>query len=228
MMKRVGWLTTVALAAAIASGSMVSRPAETPQVSAAQLEVLAGALAAAPAEALDAQAPAAQSIVTDPPGTAAAVDMFLKIEGVDGESDDATHKGELEIESFSWGASNPAAGAHGGGGGAGKVSMQDISFVMKTSKASPKLFLMCATGEHIKSATITLRKAGREQQEYLTIKLENVQITSYQIGGNGETPTDQVSINFTKIEFEYKPQKPDGSLDAPVKAGYDLKKNEKV
>jgi type VI secretion system secreted protein Hcp len=91
--------------------------------------------------------------------------------------------------------------------------------------------LACANGEHIKTATLVCRKAGKEQQEFLTIKLSDILVSSYQTGGSshGEVvPMDQISLNFAKIEYDYKPQKADGSLDSSVKAGYDLKANKKV
>lgn len=161
----------------------------------------------------------------------AAADFFLKIEGVDGESTDAKMKGQIEIDSFSWGETQMGTGGHGGGGGGGKVSMQDLHFTTKVSKASPKLMLSCATGEHFKKAVLTCRKAGKEQHDYLIITLSDVLVSSYQVGGSGHgnvIPTDQVSINFAKIEWEYKPQKPDGTMDSPVKAGYNLAENKKV
>ncbi len=161
----------------------------------------------------------------------AAVDYFLKIKGVDGESTDAKHKGEIDVESFSWGATNSGSQAWGGGGGAGKVAMQDFHFVMKHSKASPKLMLACATGEHIPEAILVCRKAGGDQQEFLTIKMSDLLVSSYQTGGSGHSdivPTDQISLNYAKIEFEYKEQKADGTLGGAVKAGYDLKANKKV
>lgn len=160
-----------------------------------------------------------------------AADYFLKIDGIDGESNDAKHSKEIEIESFSWGASNAGSHAGGGGGGAGKVSMQDFHFTMRVNKASPKLMLACANGEHIKTATLVCRKAGKEQQEYLTYKMSDVLVSSYQTGGSDSgdaVPMDQVSINFTKVEVEYKAQKADGSLDSPIKAGWNLKENKKV
>lgn len=160
-----------------------------------------------------------------------AADFFLKITGVDGESTDDKHKGEIELESWSCGATQTGTGHSGGGHGAGKVSMQDFHFVMKVSKASPKLFLGCATGEHFKDATMVARKAGKEQQEYLKIKLTDVLVSSYQQGGSGGShivPTDQISFNFAKIEIEYKEQKSDGTLGGAVKAGYDMKANKAV
>lgn len=161
----------------------------------------------------------------------AAVDYFLKLQGVDGESPDHKHKGEIEIESWSWGETQSGTHERGGGGGAGKVQMQDFHFVMKVNKASPKLLQMCATGEHIKEATMTCRKAGKEQQEFLKYKFTDLLVSSYQTGGSAGSdviPTDQISLNFAKIEVEYKEQKPDGTLGGAVKAGYDLKANKVV
>ncbi len=158
----------------------------------------------------------------------AAVDFFLKLEGIEGESQDAKHQKEIDLESWSWGETQAGAHASGGGGGAGKVSMQDFHFVMKVNKSSPKLMLACATGEHIKSALLTCRKAGKEQQEYLKVKLTDCLVSSFQTGGAesaGIVPTDQCSLNFAKIEYEYKEQKPDGSLGGAVKAIYNLKEN---
>ncbi len=161
----------------------------------------------------------------------AAVDYFLKIDGIEGESQDDKHAKEIEIESWSWGETQSGSSAYGGGGGAGKVAMQDFNFVMKHNKASPKLFLACATGEHIPKGILTCRKAGKEQQEFLKVTFTDLLVSSYQTGGSsaGELiPMDQISLNFAKIETEYKEQKPDGSLGGTVKAGYDLKKNKAV
>lgn len=160
-----------------------------------------------------------------------AVDYFLKIDTVDGESHDSKHKGEIDLESWSWGATQPGAHAAGGGGGAGKVSMQDFHFTMKVNKASPKLMLACATGQHLKSAVLTCRKAGKEQQEYMKVTLSDLLVSSYQAGGSsgGEVvPIDQISLNFAKIEVEYKEQSATGTLGAAIKAGYDLKSMKQV
>ena len=155
-----------------------------------------------------------------------AVDYFLKIQGVEGESHDAKHKNEIDVLSFSWGETQTGTHAGGGGGGAGKVSMQDFHFVMKTNKASPKLLLACANGEHIKEATMVCRKAGKDQQDFMKIKFTDLLVSSYQTGGSStsdEIPMDQISLNYAKIEYEYKQQQPDGTLGGPIKAGYDLK-----
>ena len=157
----------------------------------------------------------------------AAVDYFLKLNGIPGESTDSKHKNEIDLESWSWGESNSGKHAYGGGGGAGKVSMQDFNFTMKVNKASPKLFLACATGQAIPDALLTCRKVGKQQQEYLKIKFTDLLVSSHQIGGSaGEVvPVDQISLNFSKIEVSYAPQKADGTLDSPVVHNYDLKQN---
>jgi type VI secretion system secreted protein Hcp len=159
----------------------------------------------------------------------AAIDYFLKLDGITGESPDAKHKGELEVLSFSFAEAQSGTSGHGGGGGAGKVEMSDFTFTARTSKASPQLFLHCAQGKHIKQAMLTVRKAGQAQQEYLKIKLNDVLVSSYALSGaEGEGTHDAFSLNFVKLSFDYAPQKADGSLDAPVHAGWDVVKNVKV
>jgi type VI secretion system secreted protein Hcp len=159
-----------------------------------------------------------------------AVDYFLQIDGISGESSDSKHKNEIQLEVFSWGETNSGGGPGGGGGGAGKVQMQDVAFTMTVNKASPRLLLACATGKHIKQAVLTARRAGKSQQEFLVFKFRDVIITSYQTGGSAQAdvPFDQVSLGFSKIEMEYRPQKPDGSLDAPIKVGWDAVQNKPI
>ena len=159
-----------------------------------------------------------------------AVDVFLKCEGIPGESKDAKHGGEIDILSWSWGQTQGGSFGAGGGGGSGKVIMQDIHFTAKASKASPALMLKCATGVHIKKSVLTMRKAGTGQQEFYIITLTDSLVSSFQTGASNsgdDLPTDQFSLNFATVEIEYKPQKADGSLDPSVKFGYDQSKNEK-
>ncbi len=155
----------------------------------------------------------------------AVADYFLKLDGIQGESQDKTHKAEVQIESWSWGATQSGSASAGGGMGSGKVQMQDFHFVMHVNKASPKLMLSCAVGEHIKSAILTCRKAGKEQQEYLKVTFTDLMVSSYQVGGSGSNvlPMEQISLNFTKVEVEYKEQKADGTLGGAIKAHYDMK-----
>lgn len=155
-----------------------------------------------------------------------AVDTFLKLGDIKGESKDSKHPGEIDVLSWSWGVSQTGTMSYGGGGGAGKANFQDLNFMHNVDKASPILMLKCATGEHIKEATLVSRKAGKTQQEYLIIKLNEILVTSVQPSGSSEHPTESVSINFSKIQLDYKPQKEDGSLDGAVTFVYDIKKQE--
>ncbi len=163
----------------------------------------------------------------------ARTDFFLKLEGIKGESQDKKHKDEIEIESYSLGLTNTGSfsQAPGAGGGSGKVNFQDAHFSKKLDSSSPLLKLACATGQHLKEALLVCRKAGGDQQEYLKIKLNDCLISSYQVGGHGGDnliPTDQFSINFAKINIEYMPQDAQGKVGNAVRAGNDLKKNEKI
>lgn len=156
----------------------------------------------------------------------AVCDYFLKIETIEGESMDAKHKNEIQLTSFGFGETNSGSFQVGHGGGAGKVQMQDFHFTMNSNKASPKLFLACANGQHIKSATLTARKAGKDQQDYYTVKFTDLLISSYSCSGHAEAnhlPIDTCSFNFTQIEIDYKIQNADGSLSPGAKVGYNLK-----
>ena len=156
------------------------------------------------------------------------VDYFLKVDGVPGESQDALHKGQIDILSWSWGETQSGARSAGGGSGAGKVNFQDVNFTAGMSSASVNLFKFCATGQHPKSAVLTARQAGKSQQDFYTITFTDVVVSSYQTGGNRASstlPVDQFTFNFGKVEIEYKTQKADGSTGASTKAGWDLKLN---
>jgi type VI secretion system secreted protein Hcp len=159
----------------------------------------------------------------------AAVDFFLKLDSIDGESLDDKHKGEIELDSFSFGATQSGGFASGGGGGAGKVQFQDLHFVAKTSKASPNLLQACANGKHIIKGMIVARKAGKGQQEFLKITLQDVLISSYSLNGDGIVgPVDSSGMAFTKVEYSVATQKADGSLDAPARMTWDIKANKAV
>ena len=153
-----------------------------------------------------------------------ASDIFAKIGDIKGESLDVKHKDEIEVLSFSWGVTNTGTIGTGGGGGAGRATFKDLSIVHKIDKATPRLLEACATGGHLKDATITQRKAGKGQQEYLIIRLNDVIITGVALGDtSGEAGSETVSLAFAKVDFEYRPQKADGSLDAGVHFKFDIK-----
>ena len=133
-----------------------------------------------------------------------AVDMFLKIDGVEGDSSAVKHKGEIELLSFSWGITNKIAHSGGGGGATGKPVVQDFTIVKAMGASSPQLMEKCCRGEHIPSVSVTL--ASKEsKQEYLKIKLEDCLISSYQTSGGGvgaSVPMDQVSFNFRSVDVQ--------------------------
>lgn len=161
-----------------------------------------------------------------------AIDYFLKIKGIQGESKDAKHTNEIDIHSFSWGASQPGSFAHGSGGTGGKVSMSDLSFTMASCKATTQLMAACASGKHIDEAIVYCRKSTGDggQQEYMTWTFSPIIISSYHTGGSSgaEVPIDSVSINYGKVKVEYKMQVDDkGNLQAGTPFGWDLEKNEK-
>jgi type VI secretion system secreted protein Hcp len=158
-----------------------------------------------------------------------AVDMFLKLDGVKGESKDSKHGGEIHIESFSWGMNQTGAHGAGGGGGAGKVSVHDISITKFVDKSSPTLMLNCCNGKHIPSGLLTVRKAGEKPLEYLKIKLTDILISGVQLSGHGgDLMTENVTLNFAKVNVEYQEQKADGSGIPGGEMGWDLKANTKA
>jgi type VI secretion system secreted protein Hcp len=155
-----------------------------------------------------------------------ASDLFAKIGDIKGESLDSKHRDEIEVLSWSWGVSQSGSISHGGGGGAGKASFHDFNFTHHIDKASPVLMKACATGEHIKDATITVRKAGTGQQEFLIIKMTDILISSVAESAASEGATaESVSLQCAAVDLEYKPQKPNGALDAGLHFKYDLKAN---
>ncbi len=156
-----------------------------------------------------------------------ASDIFAKIGDIKGESLDSKHKDEVELLSWSWGVTNAGTMRGGSGGGEGKATFNDFSFTHHVDKASPVLLKACATGEHIKEATITVRKAGKGQQEFLIIKMNDIIITSVNPSGGGDAPAtaEHVALQFAKVDLEYKPRKADGSLDVGLHFKYDIKGN---
>ena len=154
-----------------------------------------------------------------------ASDIFAKIGDIKGGSLDDKHKDEIEIMSWSWGLTNSGS-ITGGGGEARKASFHDFSFVHNIDKASPVLMQACATGAHLKDATVSVRKAGQPRHEYMIVKMNDVIITGVTHGESGDSGhKETVSLVFAKVELEYKPQRVDGSLDAGVHFKYDIKGN---
>jgi len=160
---------------------------------------------------------------------AMAVDSFLKVDGIPGESADAKHKGEIDVLAFSWGVSSAKGAASGGGGGSGKAVFDDLLVVAHTSKASPLLWLACASRQHVKSAVLTCRRPGKAPVEFLKVTLSDVMISSYELDGSDEEPPlDQIGLTYAKIVTEYVPVDATGKAQPAVKAGWDMKANKKV
>ena len=159
-----------------------------------------------------------------------AVDMFMKIDGVTGESKDSGHPDEIDVIAWTWGLQQSGSRHMGGGGGSGKVNVQDLSFTKYVDKSSTDLMLFCCNGKHVKEATLTVRKAGESPVEYIKVKMSDCLISGVTTGGSGgeDRLTENVTLNFAKVEVEYTPQKEDGSGDAPSAMGWDISKNEKV
>lgn len=158
-----------------------------------------------------------------------AVDMFIKIGTVKGESRDSVHKEEIDVLSFSWGVSNSGNAHMGGGLGAGKANVQDISFTKYIDKSSPDLMLYCLSGKHYPDAKLVVRKAGDKPLEYLTVTMTDVLISSISTGGSGgeDRLTENVSLNFAKVKVDYKEQTKEGGVGATPTMAYSIVENKK-
>ncbi len=154
----------------------------------------------------------------------AEVDLFLRLDGIAGESTDDVHRGEIDVVAFSWAEHLPLAGP-GGGTATGRVQMGELQVIAPTSSASPPLMLACASGRHVRSATLSARRPGEGRRDHLVIKLDDVIVTGYRVlaneSGDDTVPTDQVSLSFGRIEYVYTPEQPDGSAGTPVTAAWD-------
>lgn len=160
-----------------------------------------------------------------------AVDMFMKIKEAPGESADEKHSKEIDVLAWSWGLSNSGSAHVGGGAGSGKVSVQDLSFTKYVDASSNALMLFCANGKHVPEALLTVRKAGEKPLEYIKITMNDVLVSAVSTGGSGgeDRLTENVSLNFAEVKFEYTKQKPDGSADGgPMPMGWNIAENVKV
>lgn len=159
-----------------------------------------------------------------------AQDIFLKIAGIDGESQDSAHKDEIDVSSWTWQVLQESNMQQGSGGGSGKATVKDLSFVHNVDRASPNLMKYCLTGKHIPEAKLTVRKAGGTPLEYLKLTMTDVVITNVQPAGSSkdEIIKEQVSMAFAKIKHEYIVQNQQGGSGGAVTAGYDIKLNKEA
>ncbi len=158
-----------------------------------------------------------------------AFDAFLKIDGIDGESTDKRHPREIEVLSYSFGVDNTGSFGGGIGGGTGKASFKDFHFVSRLQKSSPNLFLSCATGQHFKYATLSVRRADSRFPDFYKVQLTDVLVSSFEQGGSADgaesVPLDQVSLNFAKIEIDYHVQDARGALGEEIAISFDIREN---
>jgi len=156
-----------------------------------------------------------------------AVDMFLNLDTVKGESIDDAHKDEIDLLSWNFGATQTGTAQSGGGAGAGRVQVRDLSLTKKVDRSSAVLFSLCCKGEHVDKAVITVRKAGGTPLEYLKVHLEKVLISGYSTGGNevNDQIVETVTLNFARAQLEYTPQKDDGSGAPSIIKGWDIGAN---
>ncbi len=157
------------------------------------------------------------------------VDSFLKLEGIPGDATADGHQDEIELLGWNFGGSNSGGfGVSGPGGGAGKVQVNDFVFTMHADKSAPKLFEAMASGKHITKATLSVRKAGGKAVDFLKWEMDNILVSSFHTTGNGVLPSVEISLNFAKIQAEFKTQSNTGDAGGSVKAGFDLQKGTKT
>jgi len=163
-----------------------------------------------------------------------AVDMFIRIGPKDGvckgESRDKVHAGLIDVVAWSWGVSNSGTAHTGGGAGAGKANVQDVSFTKYVDASSAALLLACCTGQHFDDAQLIVRKAGTTPVEYIVLDMTEVLITAVSTGGSGgeDRLTESVTLNFAKIKFSYTEQDPTGKAKTPKKEmTFDIAQNVK-
>lgn len=148
-------------------------------------------------------------------------DIFLKINGIEGESQDSTHKSEIEVLSFSWKVLQESMMHAGSGGGAGKATVEDLEFEHYVDRSSPNLMKYCLTGKHVQEALLTVRKAGGNPLEYLKLTFSDVIVTSvHPFGANADDlrVRERVRLSFSKIKQEYAVQNAQGGSGGAVTA----------
>ncbi|MDR5817922.1 MULTISPECIES: type VI secretion system tube protein Hcp [unclassified Caballeronia] len=150
-------------------------------------------------------------------------DIFVDIDGIDGESPDAMHPRAIQASSWNWDIRQNAANTSGSGGGASKATVGDLTFIHQIDRASPNLAVYCFNGTRIRQVKLTLRKAGGVPFEYFRITLGDVVITHVSPAGGGSMAIETVSLSFTTMKQEYFPQSITGGTMGAVTAVIDLR-----
>jgi len=156
-----------------------------------------------------------------------AEDIFLKLTGITGESQDHKHKGEINVVSWSWGATQTGSMHVATGGGVGKVNVRDISITKRVDSATPALWQAMCVGKHIDTATLTVRKAGEHPLEFLVITLTSVLVTGQDTGGGrgDELMTETMTLNFREFDIKYTEQRADGGPGLSSEFAFDIALN---
>ncbi|UDM49822.1 Hcp family type VI secretion system effector [Cupriavidus sp. MP-37] len=160
-----------------------------------------------------------------------AQDIFLKINGIDGESQDSSHKNEVEVLAWDWSIEQQSTMHAGSGGGAGKATVSDLCFEHFIDRASPNLMKYCLTGKHINEAVLVVRKAGGNPLEYLKLTMTDVIVTQVSPKGSVDDEVrmrEKVALSFSRVKQEYVVQNAQGGSGGAVTAGYDIKGNKEA
>jgi type VI secretion system secreted protein Hcp len=154
-----------------------------------------------------------------------AVDYFLKLDGIQGESQVADHKDEIQILSWSWGATQVSSVAGTGGSGAGKADLSDFSIMAYFDKSTPKFFKSICAGTHIKTGTMSAIKAGADGKPYLKVDFKELFVHSLQISGSSEIPSVSISFSYNEIKIDYSTQNEQGNLASTGPVTYNTKES---
>ena len=157
-----------------------------------------------------------------------ATDMYLKLDGIEGEAQDSVHSAEINVLSFDYGTTQSATAHEGTGSTSGRADIHDMTLVKHVDKSSPLLFHLACSGTHIAKAVLSVRKAGgKAPVDYLKITLEQVLVSSFKGGaqGSADRVSETLVLNFATIKVEYTPQKEDGTGAAAITKGWNIAKN---
>lgn len=160
-----------------------------------------------------------------------AVDMFLILKDIDGESEDETYKDKIDVFAWAWGMNQSGTTHLGRGGGSGKVSVADITITKNVDKATPNIIKRCCSGEPIEEAKLIVRKAGGDPVEYYVLEMKTVIVSSYNTGGNKdslERVQETVTLNFREFKMIYTEQNADGTAGATTPAGFNIAENKEA
>jgi type VI secretion system secreted protein Hcp len=154
-----------------------------------------------------------------------AVDYFLKLDGIQGESQDDKNKDTIQLQSFSWGASQKSSVAGTGGSGAGKADLSDFTIMKYLDKASAPLFKSLVKGTHIKTGTVIAIKSGGDGKPFLKLDFKELYVTQVSFAASSEIPSETVSFSYNEIKIEYSTQNEQGIMTTTGAVTHNVKSN---